>query len=180
MCVLGLYIISVKLSGDDEDKRNIHLLFVLGVSGTVFLAFLSVKSHHYTSLYHRYHSFGLPYSCLFAAYATGTIVKNTSVSKYMKIGVVLFFLLPAVALYAVVVKNHDPARVYNHSVVAEQIVSNSITRLGVPTWTDAFMVSSFLPAGYKIDYVRNETVPYFTFERSGREETMPVLNTSNK
>ncbi len=175
--VIGLYLAAVRASDNKTDKRNLHLLFILGASGSVFLALLSIKAHHYTSLYHRYHSFGIPFACLFTAYAISVIAWKYRSNKAVALGVAAVLLLPSVALYAVVVKSSNPVRVYNHSVVARQIVEGNIAQLGVPTWTDAFMVNCFLPMGYKIDYVRNEIDPNFTLYKDGKEERVPVLNT---
>lgn len=176
LSVLTLYIAAMGAATEKTDKRNLNLLFLLGLSSTVFLALLSIKSRHYTALYLRYHSFCLPYGALFVAYALSVLAKNNRLKPIIKIAAVCFFLLPALALYASSVRTNNAIRIYNHSVVALQIQREHITTLGVPGWREAFLVNAFLPRDYKIDYVRKGNGPYFTLYKSGKEETVPVLN----
>jgi 4-amino-4-deoxy-L-arabinose transferase-like glycosyltransferase len=176
LTVLALYISAVQFAADRTDKKRLHLLFLLGFSSTVFLGLLSLKAHHYTSLYLRYHAFCLPFGALFTAYALSVLVKSGRLNRYLKTAVVGFFIVPALAIYLLSVMHGSAIRVYNHYAVAQQIKEGKMDKLGVANWRDAFLVNSFLPDNYKIDYVRKENGPYFTLYKAGREETIRVLN----
>lgn len=151
-----LYFAAIRLSPSGKEKRNLHMLFLLGISGTLFLSALCIKSHHYTALYFRYFSFCLPFAILFTAYALYVICTAGAVKKMAGVAIVCFVALPPVVLFAKVVGGRYKVK-YNHMMIARTITENKLEKLVVPTWTDAFMVQSSLPKGYKLNYAIDTT-----------------------
>ena len=175
LAILGLYVGALKSTANKTNQRNLNLLFMLGVSSTLFLAFLCVKSHHYTALYFRYFSFCIPFCCLFSAYALQLLSHNPKLHIAIKGGAVGIILLPALALFLFSIRGAGVPQQYNHPSIAEKIVAKHINKLSVPKWKDAFIVQCLLPRGYKIDYVRNEIAPYFTLYSGNAEENIPII-----
>lgn len=160
LLVLILYVGAVRVA-TDRDRKRLHLLFALGASGTVLFAFLSVTAGHYSFLYHRYHSFGIPFACLFTAYAIGVLVGNPTARRPLQVAGLCVVILPCIALYASLIRNYRPPQRYSHVVVAREIASDGIGRVVVPEWRDAFLLHALLPNGHQIRYVRNERLPHF-------------------
>jgi len=172
--VLFLYVAGIKAALTAPDKRNLHLLFILGVFSSVFLVLLSIKSQHYASLYFRYYSFGLPFSSLFVAYLLYVFYKNAKINTVVKAGLWIVILIPACALFVISLKNDQPQLQYNHVAVADEIVKNKVVKIEVPSWRDALLLQSVLPKGYKIDYFRNGS-PDFTLYTANDTEKIPVI-----
>lgn len=160
--ILSLYIGSIRVAASKTEKRNLHLLFVLGFSGSLFLGLLSVKAHHYTSLYYRYYSFCIPFCCLFTAYALYVLSKSNQINKLVKAALFSIVVLPAAALFLSGFKNKNERRDYNHVATATEIVKGNLNRLEVSQWEDALLVQCLLPKGYKIDFIRNPVAPALT------------------
>jgi hypothetical protein len=158
--IFGLYAAAIKLAPSRREKMNLHLLFLLGISGTLFLSALCLKSHHYTALYFRYFSFCVPFAILFTVYALYIIYSAAAVKKVISIAVVCFVMLPPVVLFARVVGGRYKVK-YNHAMIARTITDNKLEKLVVPTWTDAFMVQSSLPKGFKLNYAIDTTLKDF-------------------
>lgn len=173
--LIGLYVFGVRTATNDEQKRNLNLLFILGISGSLFLSLLCFKSHHYTAIYYRYFSFGVPFCCLFTAYALFVIAGNGRVNNLVKGGLIAGFMLPAAVLFAFGQLNAAPAVKYNHIAIAKQIVQENVTKIEVPEWSDALLIQCVLPEGYKIDYVRNPLTTNFTLYKAAGAEVIPVI-----
>ena len=175
LLLAGLYVGAIRSAENKEEKRNLNLFLLLGVSGTLFLALLCFKSGHYTALYNRYHSFGIPFASMFTAYALYLLCKSQKVNKYLKPAAVAVFLLPACGLFFLSAKKINTYVEYNHVAVAKEIVSDNVAKVEIPTWTDAFLLQSVLPRGYKIDYVLSPASPYFTLYKGGGTEQVPLI-----
>jgi hypothetical protein len=175
LIVVVTYVAGIRVANTAAEKRNLHLLFLSGISSSFFLAFLSIKSHHYTSLYFRYYSFCLPFATLFTAYFLFVIFNSKKMSKVVNRIIMLIVLVPAVALSLVFNFKANPKVKYNHTLVARQIIKNNVRKIDVPEWKDAFLFQSILPEGYKIDYVVNPTSLYFTLYSTGAEEKVLVI-----
>ena len=173
--VIILYVAGQRNSGNNNDKRNLSLLFLPGVSGSIFLAFLSIKAQHYTPLYYRYYSFCLPFCCLFTAYALQLIYSNPKINMLIKSSIISVILLPSMALFIIGIRNNKPDKQYNHIEVAKKITTGSVNKIEVQLWTDAFLIQCVLPVDYKIDYVRNKIAPYFTLYNAKGIQQIPVL-----
>jgi hypothetical protein len=177
--LVALFIAAFKSAKTKDERQVLIMLFVMGMSSTAFLAILSIKAHHYTSLYHRYHAFGVPYATLFTAFALYLITQYAGTGAVQKVGVICLVVLPAGMLYAISVIKAHPVQRYNHYAVASMIVHERVTKVEAPSWPDALLLHCFLPAGYKIDYVRNQNAPNFTLYSVQGTQVVPVVNIPN-
>ena len=173
--VIAGYFMGLRIARQKSEKRNLNLFFALGISGSIFLALLSFKSHHYTSLYYRYYSFCTPFTAIFVAYLCSIFMQNLAINKLLKIIVVCIALLPGLFLFSINFRNARPATDYNHIAVARAIVNEKATRIIVPKWDDALLLQSLLPAGYKIKYYRNPKATDFRFINERGEERVFFL-----
>lgn len=173
--IIGLYVAALKSTNNRTNKRNLHLLFLAGISSSLFLALLCMKSHHYTALYFRYFSFCVPFCCLFTAYALQLVSHNPRLHIALKGAATSIIVLPSITLFILSMRNTTVPKQYNHSEVAGEIVAKHAGKLSVPKWKDALLMHCLLPRGYKIDYVRNEIAPYFTLYSGNGEEHIPVI-----
>ncbi len=179
LAVVGLYVFAIFKTSDKVEKRNLHLLFILGASGSVFLAALCLKSHHYTALYSRYHSFCTPYACLFMAYLMYVLSKNTGVNKLVSGGVMAVTLAPSFVLFIMNVKKNNPEVKYSHISIAKEIANEKVAKIEVPEWDDALLIQTMLPDDCKIDYVLNKSSAYFTLYKANTIEKVTIIKTTN-
>jgi hypothetical protein len=168
-------VIALKTAKDAFERRMLHVLFALGVSSTIFLLFLSLRSHHYTALYYRYYSFCLPFSSLFVAWALYVFVNNDRLNIMVRYGLPVVVLGPVFALFVLGIRKEVPEMRYNHHLVADEIVLKNADKLTVPDWRDACLVQAFLPSGYKIDYFRGADTSGFVIHSANTEERLPVI-----
>jgi hypothetical protein len=173
--VLLILVAGIRRAESSEEKRNLYLFFALGLSSTLFLGFLSVKSHHYTALYYRYYSFCLPFSCLFTAYVLYIFFKAGAINQLMKVSILIIIVIPAFGLFFLTIRRYKPVVKYNHAAIAREIVNSNVKKMEVPEWHAALLVQCFLPKDYKIDYVLNPTLPNFTLFKDNGVETVPVI-----
>lgn len=178
LVVAELYITALKAAANSTEKRNLHLLFLLGISGSVFLAALCFKSHHYTALYNRYHSFCTPFACLFTAYAMYLVFKNPKINTLINGVVFLIVIIPSLTLFFLFLRKTQPIQKYNHIALAKQIENEKITKIEVPDWEDAFLIQAVLPRGYKIDYVLNKSSLYFTLYKANATEKVSIVRSN--
>ena len=176
LLVIVMYMMALKNANDKTEKRNLHLLFILGVAGSFFLALLCFKSHHYTAMYNRYHSFCIPFACLFTAYVLYVLFKKPGVNMAIKGGVLAITLLPCCALFVLFLRTSNPPLRYNHIALAKEITTDKVAKIEVPDWNDAFLIQSFLPQGYKIDYVLNKSSLYFTLYKANSTEQVLIIS----
>jgi hypothetical protein len=179
LIVAGIYAAALKMSASKEDKRNLNLLFILGISSTVFLALLSIKSQHYTALYSRYYSFSIPFSALFIAYALKVFFTNPGFNKLIAGAVTAIVVLPCVTVYLLGIIKNKPELKYNHLAIAKTIVNNNIAQVEVPDWNEAFLVNGFMPAGYKVEYLLNRSSPDFVLHKASGIEKVPLVRIDN-
>ena len=173
--MLGLYIMAWVWAKQKEEKKKLNLLFLLGISGSLFLALLCFKSQHYTAMYNRYHSFCVPFASLATAYALYLIARASGVSTLIKAGLISVVMLPAVALFFIAArKTTTTASEYPHIAVAEEIVHNNVSKVEIPEWDDALLIQAVLPRGYKIDYVLRPASPYFALYKNGAVVKVPL------
>ena len=177
--VIILYLVGIKAAADRVQKRNLHLLFWLSFSSSLFLALLCIKAHHYTALYHRYFSFSLPFCSLYAAYLIYVFWNNNTINKIFTGTLALMLAGPAILLFGLSLKSAHPAVKYNHIAIARTIIEKNIQKIALPEWRDAFLINCFLPADYKIDYFRNPATDSFTLYEGGIEEKIQVVRTDN-
>jgi len=175
LMVFALYVIGIKVTSNIAEKNRLHLLFLLGAAGSLFLLVLSMKAQHYTSLYYRYYSFCVPFCCLFMAYLLFIFFSSPKFSSLATGGIIAITLFPAGLLFLLGVLSARPQLAYNHLVVADKIVQEKITKMEVPDWENSLLVQCFLPKGYKIDYVRNLNSPNFTLYKANTIERIPVI-----
>jgi hypothetical protein len=178
LLLISLYVAGIKVAADGP-KRKLHILFILGVSGAVFLSLLCLRSHHYTALYFRYFSFANPFCCLFAAMLIFVLFNSPKINLVARLSLTALILLPVVGYFIMVQYKANPSVKYNHIAVAHEIVKDGVSRIEVPEWKDAFLIQSVLPAGYKIDYVRNATSPYFViYKATGATKVLVIRKES--
>lgn len=170
-----LYYIGILASVTQSEKRNLHTLFALGSISSVFLMLLSLKSGHYTALYFRYYSFGLPFSNLFISCLLYTCYNSPRVNAIVKHGLSAVVIIPAFLFFAQGVLRENHIIKYNHPAIAEGIVKNNIHKVGIPEWHDAVLLHALLPQGYKIDYFRTADGPYYTLFGPTGIEKIPVI-----
>jgi hypothetical protein len=175
LLLAALYIGALKSAENKEEKRNLNLFLILGASGTLFLALLCFKSGHYTALYNRYHSFCIPFACLFTAYTFYLMAKSAKVQMTLKAAAMAVIVLPACGLFVIAASKVKDNVEYNHIAIAKEIVRDKVSKIEIPTWDDAFLIQSVLPRGYKIDYVLNAASPYFTLYKAGGPEKVPLI-----
>jgi hypothetical protein len=169
LLVVVLYVGGVRVARSSHERQRLHVLFVLAVSATIFLAVVSLAAGHYKFLYYRYHSFGVPFACLFTAYALATLLKTPKATKPLKVAAVCLIVIPCVALYATLFRTYRPPQRFSHVGVAREIATNGIAKVAVPEWRDALLLHALLPNGYVMRYVRNEGSPFFTlYEPDGQ------------
>ena len=173
--LLALYVFGSRSTADRVQKRNLNLLFILGISGSLFLSLLCLKSHHYTAIYYRYFSFGVPFCCLFTAYALFVISADRQLNIFIKGGLVCIIMLPTALLFVLGQVRAAPIVKYNHIAIARQIVQDNVTKIEVPEWSDALLIQCTLPEGYKIDYVRNPLTTNFTLYQATGSDVIPVI-----
>lgn len=162
--IVLLYLLAVKEATTSVIKRNLHLLFSLGISSSIFLALLCFKSGHYTALYYRYHTFSIPFSTLFVTYALWVLWMRYKTQQIKIVSIIGVFLLPCSIYYVVAVRARVARLSYNHMQVAAAIIKNKVAEIEVPEWSDAYLIHSVMPADYKVDYVRNKLSTYFTLK----------------
>lgn len=179
LSLFTLYFFAFKHATSYAIKRNLHLLFLLGISSSIFLALLCVKSGHYTALYYRYHSFSIPFSTLFVSYALWILWSKFKNQKFRIVALVAIFMLPCGVYYAVAVKSHTARLSYNHMQVAATILKNNVTEIEVPDWGDAYLIHSVMPADCKVDYVRNKVSTYFTLKNANGSVKIEKLAKDN-
>lgn len=172
-----LYYIGILAASTKTEIRNLHILFALGISSSIFLLLLCLRSHHYTSLYFRYHSFGLPFSSLFVAYLLYVCYNSPKVNGAIRHSLAAILIIPAFIFFAVgTLKENSLVKTrYNHPVIAADVVKNKVTKIEVPDWQDALLLHTLLPQGYKIDYLRNPEGSYFTLYKKTGVEKIPVI-----
>lgn len=175
LLVALLYIVALKATQNLQEKRNLHLLFALGISGTLFLALLSIKAHHYTSLYFRYFSFCLPFCSLFTAYALYIVTKQPKINLALKGAAITIMTIPACLFFVAVLWKGKPRLNYNHVAVARTIPEHQVTKIEAPQWYDIFLIHSLLPHGYNIDYVVKPATTNFTLYKPGSADTIAVI-----
>ncbi len=174
LLVVGLYLMAWRSAAQKDEKKRLNLLFLLGISGTAFLALLCFKSGHYTAMYNRYHSFCVPFASLAVAYALYLIAKSGYTNKLVKACAIVVFLVPSVALFFIAARSKNFAVEYSHTHIAVQIVHENISKIEIPDWDDALLLHALLPTGYKIDYVLNAASPYFALYKNGAVEKVPL------
>ena len=174
LLVIGLFIAGYKLC-TAEQRKNMIMLGVLGVSSSVFLALLSLKAHHYTALYYRYYSFCLPFATLFVAYVLMVIAQSKKLNMILRGGVVALFLLPCLLLFAKGIKPGKTDVKYNHLGIAGKVQKENISKLGVPDWDDALLTQCFLPANQKVDYIPNTESADFVFYKPQGVEKIALI-----
>jgi hypothetical protein len=151
LLLLFLFAAAFKVA-DKRERQQLALLALLGCSSSVFLALLSIRAHHYTSLYNRYFSFCVPFCCLAVVYML-RLLSRYGRYKWLVCGLGGTILATSVMLFYLGNRPHNIDVRYNHPVVARMLTASQATRLDVPQWSDAMLVNSFLPADAKIDYL---------------------------
>ncbi len=178
LAVIALYIVAIKATQDKTEKRNLQLLFLLGASGSLFLAALCFKSNHYTALYNRYHSFCIPFACLFTAYAMYLVFKNPKINTMINGTILVIIIIPTLTLFFLSLRKNNPAVNYNHIALAKEIETEKISKIELPAWEDAFLIQAVLPRGYKIDYVLNKSSAYFTLYKADTTEKVSIIRSN--
>ena len=172
--IAGIYLYGIRmLAGNAAEKSKYRLLFILGMVSGVFLAIISIKNHTFSSFYYRYFIFSYPFCALFIAMFLKTFREQHKMALTM--AVKLLVIVPSVFLFTKGII-HPPATVnYNHMAVAREIVRSNITRIEVPSWDDALLVQSFLPANSNVTFVLNTTGQNFIIYKGNTTEVIPVI-----
>lgn len=173
--IVGIYIVALRLAKTSKERRDLHLLFILGVSSSLFLGALSVKSHHYTALYARYFSFCLPFTTLFTVYALKVIYSNLRIKQIISYSLISLVTIPSIVFFFVALVKYRPSEKYNHITIAKKIQEDKVDKVGIPDWTDAYLIQSFLPKGYKIVYTTDNTLNDFILFHGSSTEIIPVI-----
>ncbi|MBC7553832.1 MAG: hypothetical protein H7257_07615 [Taibaiella sp.] len=177
--IAALYFAALKLATSQIEKRNLNFLVILGVSGTILLAALSIKSQHYTALYFRYYSFCVPFSTLATAYMLKIFFTNARVNKIMAAGIATVVFIPCIAIFALSIIKHKPELSYNHIAIAAELVKSNISTIEIPDWRDAMMIQSFLPANKNVQYLMNTSSQDFVLHTSDGLQKIPVIRLDN-
>jgi hypothetical protein len=175
----ALYFFALRQAADATIRRNLHLLFGLGLSSSIVLAVLCLKSGHYAALYYRYHSFSIPFAILFVAYAVYVLFRGGKWHIGINLGVLAIVVVPVSLLFISGLRSAATPMKYNHFAIARDLVAKKVTVIEVPGWRDAMLIHCVLPRNYKIDYVRNDLGPYFTLHYAGKDERIPVLESKH-
>ena len=178
LLVAGLFAGTFKMS-NSEQRKNTVLLFVLGISGTIFLALLSIKAHHYTALYYRYYSFCVPFASLSVAYGLMILAQNRKINPIIKTLLIAVFLIPGVVLFAMGVKKANPEVRYSAIAIAKTIDNDNIRKVGVPSWSDALFLQCFIGGNQKIEYILNTTSNEFVLYAPTGERRVAVIRNDN-
>jgi hypothetical protein len=182
----ALYIYGYLAARSRAERQKLIILAALGISSTIFLALLSIKAHHYTSLYNRYYSFCVPFCSLATAYILYLIFKNVNCSSTAYGGLLSVIVMPSIMLCILFNRPTKPTQSYNHPEVAQAITAYETTlppelkriipTLTVPAWNEALLVHCFLPARTSLQYIRDTTAPNFTIATPGATPiTIPVI-----
>ena len=185
----ALYIYGYLAARSRTERQKLIILTALGTGSTIFLAVLSIKAHHYTSLYNRYYSFCVPFCSLATAYVLYLIFKNTksSLARRILFGTLLaVIVIPATMLCILFNRSAKAPQSYNHPEVAQAVVTHEaalppelrriIPTLTVPSWEEALLVHCFLPASTSLQYIRDTTTPNFIITTPGAAPVqIPVI-----
>jgi len=172
----ALYIYGYLAARSLRERQKLIILTALAVSSTIFLAALSIKAHHYTSLYNRYYSFCVPFCSLATAYILYLIFKNVNCSSTAYGGLLSVIVMPSIMLCILFNRPTKPAQAYNHIDIARSIITGKAATLTVPAWNEALLVHCFLPANTSLQYIRDTTNPNFTIATPGASPiTIPVI-----
>jgi hypothetical protein len=175
--LIGIYVAALKLAVTREMKRNLNLLFILGCSSSVFMAMLSIKSHHYMSFYNRYFIFCLPFAVLFMACALQVFYESVSVKKVLSIALLGVIVAPCIFVYTKFFMAELPKIKYNHSRIADKVLSDKVEKLLVPEMVDAMLVQCFLPASTNLQYsVDTSSKDFILISNSGQVRVPRVRN----
>lgn len=175
LLVIGIYIAAVWFANTPKEKRDLHLLFLLGISSSLFLGALSIKSHHYTALYARYFSFSLPFTSLFIVYALKVLYTSPRIKKIFSVALTTLIVFPAVGFFLFGIVKYAPKEKFNHIAVAKKIEVDKVNKIVIPDWTDAYLIQSFLPTGYNIEYIIDNTSKDFTLFHGETIEKIAVI-----
>jgi len=171
--IVVLFFYGLRLLVHDKNKKEQYLvLFALGISSSILLMLLSIKNQVYTPFYLRYFSFSIPFCCLFAALALKILWDHRG-NKLVKIALAVILIIPPAGYWAMQL-GKPAGNSYNHMAIAEKIISGHITKAEVPDWTDAFLIQSFLPGGYNIDYLQKPGIPVFKLYSVSDSVTIPI------
>ena len=185
----ALYIYGYIAARSRTERQKLIILTALGAGSTIFLAVLSIKAHHYTSLYNRYYSFCVPFCSLATAYILYLLFKNSTKSSLARRtflarrsfsvggsagGAVI--VIPSVMLCILFNRTTKAPQSYNHPEVARTITTSAATSVSVPNWKEALLVHCFLPAHTSLQYIRDTSNPNFTITTPGATPlTIPVI-----
>ncbi|GAA4467543.1 hypothetical protein GCM10023093_23650 [Nemorincola caseinilytica] len=173
--VPALYIYALRNAGNNIQRRHLHILFAAGISSSVFLGFLCLRSGHLTAFYYRYHSFAFPFCIMFLVYVLYVLQGSPRVNKLLLSGIAALVILPVLALFVISIRNETRELKYNQYMVANAIVATGATSVEVPSWTHAFLIHSFMPQGHKVNYIYNDTSTYFTLRSAGGSQQIKVV-----
>lgn len=176
--VIALYVVAVRLSPTKKEKRDLHFLFLSGMSGTLFLSLLCLKSHHYTALYFRYFSFCVPFATLFTVYALYIVYNSPRVKKIAGSAAIALVTLPTMGFFSIILKGGYKLK-YNHMNVARMITDKQVDKLIAPNWTDAFLIQSSLPKGYQLNYMIDSTTKDLILIKTDTVNKIPVLRVNS-
>lgn len=177
LIVLVFYWFSFNIARTKVEKRNLHLLFWTGVSSSVFLAALCFKSGHYTALYYRYHTFGIPFATLFTVYSIWLIAKYSSRS-WLAISLAGGITVATVVLFFIGI-NPKVVVKYNHFAVAEQLMKADVHEVTLPSWRDAWLIQCRLTNKYPMKYFKNPQSSYFAFQIGTTPQKVAVIAKDN-
>jgi hypothetical protein len=150
LLVLAAFITGRKLANSPIQKERFNILFVLGLSATLFMAAISLYVKHTTAFYLRYFSFSVPFCCLFAAMFLHVLFA----SKIRKlISYMVMFIVVVPVLYLAYGNSKTVAQLkYSHIDVARLIEKESLTDVEVPTAQDAYLINCFLRNNRNVTY----------------------------
>ena len=174
-----IYFLGNKLvKNNSEQTEKFNLFFILGIISSLFLAIMSINIKSYSPFYYRYFTFSIPFIALFLAHFI-QIMSNKYNNKAITTAIFLMLFLPNAYFYVgFLIKNNTVVR-YNHITIAQEIVSKNITNVELPEWEDAFLIQSFLPSGYDLDFTLNKTSPNFTLSNATIHEQFLVIKQKN-
>ncbi len=174
--VLLLFIWSLKVARTREVRINLLFLFCAGISGSLFLAFLCLRSGHLTAIYGRYHSFCIPFATLFSAYALFVLFQNVrGSSRYAVFTFAALIIIPCTVYFVKIAQDRSVDAKYNQYKVAAAVIAQKADRVVVPHVRHAFLIQSFMPSGIELSYIIDAQATQYTLFGGAGVQKMNIL-----
>ena len=176
LLVIFIYIYgSKKVIVDKEERRKYHLLFLMGISSSVFLGILCYAINNTMLFTYRYFLFSFPFCCIFIVLFVCSLAENRQINIALK-GILIIAIIGPVFLKLAKKGFENTGFQCNHFEVAKTIVKDNVHETEVPGLVDAVFINCLLPTGYTMTYHINAKSNNFTLHKPGGNEQIPAIN----